>query len=379
MSNLPSTTLPESSLSTETPQLPVQGWAIVVMVWLTFGLTTLFNSFTLRFNSAAQRLINPDSRYGAPFALPQNMRETIGLLVGLWAGAYIAALIIGAIGSAFNKTINNRQILYSVTLGYLMAIVARLIFINVFPMTTDRFNNTYPLLPTDTYDVIHGLLTLDSIYTYHMFLVLVLIVGPMLVFLAEITGYWVGMLLNEQLTNMPTSAPFKLSEPNRYKIDPTIIINIVFLAFSIVLLVLGLLNVNDYETKMKNSPYLLHEFETVFHPLFVMGIAIFCGAVVGLGRGIRDPFAATASTFIGIALFLFLFFIFKQWMISFNIVLDENYVNELNPLIPNRLLFVSFWYLPPFLGAGTVVAVYFGINQLLERFKFRTFAPVAKK
>jgi hypothetical protein len=320
--------------------LPLQLWTVAFMAWMTFGFSTILNALALLpLNSGYQR--------GGVVNLPANMNETIWLVLGIWLSGYFSATMVGILN---RDTTQNRTIIYSTILGYWIAVICRLILINVFPIRTNSFGQEVPLLPVDPYDVAQGILTLDGVYTYHTFILLTLVLAPILIVIATLTGYWLGMLLRQEMAK--ASTPYSL--PERLETEPNLISVAFFLPLSFLFFIFGFFSLLTFD----GGDILISKIEIVFNPASNMFVTALAGAIIGLSIPADKIQAQQVKTLVsagvGAMIYTLIIIMMQQWFVSMATATSPDYINPLNLLLPNVVFFELLWLMPTLMMVSSV-------------------------
>lgn len=321
---------PSKPVVTPARELPLEGWVVVAAMWFSFGLSTLLNALALL-------PLNETFERNQTVILPESMREAIWLVLGLWLSGYLAALLLGF----FAQNIPNRTLTYSVIVGYELAILCRLMIINVFPVESSLIEGRLGVpttLPVDPYDVVVNLFNLNTPHPYHSFVVLVVFLGPVFVGLAAASGYWLRLVLDGSI-NLPTA-----------KIEPRALLTSTILPLALLFFIMGFINLWEGN----DNP--LDRLEILFNPAYDMLVAAICGVIVGASKFIKDRRTAIFSVVTGIMIHLQIMILLKQFFVS-NIAYGE-FTDPLNLLLPRFFYFIALWLGPILTAALSAHAIY---------------------
>lgn len=262
--------------------LRLEGWAVLLSLWVTFALSTTLSSVGLR-------ALHDDSA----IQLPTNMREAVWLVLGIWVTAYVVGLLVGFL---HGKMAAWRRIVGSAILGFILGLGWHLIFLG-----------TFPNIPYDNYNFLLDLLYLRGLPTYHAFLLLTLGIGPGIVALATYTG----LLLAQE------ARPEDLSQP---EMEPRGVLVAALLPMAAIIFILGAMNLHEQETLNEiwrdtrfagtdTSPIHFLYLNTLINPAVNMFLAALCGLLIGFTA--PNASASVYSTGVGLAIHTLLVMIAK--------------------------------------------------------------------
>ncbi len=317
----------EPSPSTATPShaLRLEGWAVLLCLWLTFGAVTVLTSLALQ-------------QIADPVRLPETMREAVWLVLGIWITAYLVGAVIGFLHA---DQASRRRIMGSTILGFLIALGLHLMFLNTFPGT-----------PRDGFGVFLDIVNLRPLPTYYAFILLTLVIGPGIVALSTFTGL---LLAQEFRSYLPP-----------LQIEGRIVLFNALAPLSLIIFVLGALNQrNDgrileifleaRQTDTVLEPVILLDLDHFINPTIHMIIAAIFGIGIGLLHIARSRTTAALNTMLGLGIHVTLVIIFAMLLAPHGPTQD--FANHLGSLqAPDVLFFVALWFGPPLVGAGAAFA-----------------------
>lgn len=317
----------QNTASSPTSQysLELEGWAVVLSLWITFGLSTIFNSFAFKDSLDEFDIIH----------LPQTIRGAIWLVIGIWGAGYLAGFIVGLIYHDFRT---KGIVMRSVAIGYTIAIGLRLLFINVFPNT-----------PTTGFGVIHDLFNLQPLPVYYTFLLLTLIAGPILTALASFT---VLLLAQERAF---------FTDVSRIRINPKAALFSALLPITVIIFILGVINIVEIDTardvqelarfnQVPTEPIVILYFNTLTNPSVNMILGAFVGILVGLSYIANSRSSAALSAGVGLMFHVFLVIILEEIFSTYAPTQAQSpqfaYTDNLNLLTTNIAFFIFLWIGP---------------------------------
>lgn len=325
------TTSSQFSLQTET-------WAVVLSMWITFGLSTILNSIAFK---------NSENEFGI-VQLPQTMREAIWLVLGIWGSGYLAGFIVGLM---YRDLRSKGTVMRSVALGFTIGIGFRLLFINVFPTT-----------PTTGFGVVRDIFQLRPLPVYYTFLLLTLVVGPALTALASFTG----LLLAQEWKDLFVAIP-------RFQINSQSVLLSALLPLTIILLILGVSNVYEADTareirqlaelrEISTPPFFILYFNTLSNPSINMILGAFVGILIGLSYAANNRTNAALSASLGIMIHVLLVILFEEIFAPYTPTQEQSvefaYTDHLNLITTDIVFFALLWAGPILTAAASAFAVH---------------------
>lgn len=315
--------------ATPTGGFQVVGGIFLLAMWFTFGISTLLNGF-------AFSGINPDYEEGTRVELPDSSQEMLWLVLGFWGAGYLAGLLAGAWG---NRNFTWSQITWSAVLGYETATLCRLLIINTFPV-----EDGYVQLPTDTYQTLVKLVSLETPHIYISFIFFTLLIGPVLVALGTLGVLAVIREMDLRGVVFP-------------RLDMRALILAAGLPLATLLMLMGLSYVlNPPEVSNNEITSLLPELELIYNPAVNMALAALCGLVIGLSPLIRDRWTGVISASVGIMLHLQIAVMLKALLVAYARL--EGYSDPLNLLMVDAVYFSLLWGGTVFVSGATTYAIH---------------------
>lgn len=290
-------------------------WVVALGAWMTFGVATVLNGLAL------QPLNDIFPGYGA-VNVPDNMREAIWLVLGMWAGGYLAGFLGGLLQE---RPGYESSIVWSAVLGYEIGAVLRLILIGYFP---DVPHEAF----TEALDIFY----LNAAPTYPTFLLLVLIFGPLMVGLAAVTGsFTAGGALTKFI---PTP-----------KIDATTAVGAVLLPMTLLFLRLAYLNYRDIDLSPGvqagggRTAGILY-IDTLVNPIFNMLVVAFLG--IRFGRAYFKRFQTSVIYGVGAGVMIHLLVLAVVYQVLTMYEPTPGTEHDLHLLLPDIPFFIIFWLGP---------------------------------
>jgi hypothetical protein len=329
-----STSIPLSDFRHAQSAVPVSFWAIVDVLWFSFGLSTILNR-------VAFSLMTPD--LSADHSFPIAIQESIWLVLGIWISGYLAGMFIGVRGREKDR----HTLVWSAIIGFEIMVLLRIIFLDAFPDgQQDAFGNIFTIF------------TLAGVPGYISFLFLSTVIGALLVGIAVTTG----LILSQ---NQP--------KPLAYlSLDPRLLVTSILLPWAILLAGWGVLNILDFETlkELRQNPYdsthLLH-LDLFLNPATHMLIAALVGVLLGASPYARYQGSLLFTTSAGMMVYVLFIIVSKD---LFMIYAVDTIEDKLNLSYPNAAIFGLLWYGPVFTGTLGAFAVYnlkISLWQFLEQ------------
>ncbi|MBI5931718.1 MAG: hypothetical protein HY862_20580 [Chloroflexi bacterium] len=318
-------------------------WAIALTAWVTFGIATLLNGLALKH-------LNPDFPGYGPVNLPDNMREAIWLVLGMWAGGYIGGFLCGVWQE---RPGYHASMVWSAVLGYEIAVGLRLMLIGYFP---DVAHEAF----TEALDLFY----LNSLPTYPAFFVMVMFLGALMVGLAVVTGSFTASGALAKALPMP-------------KIDGTTVIVAALLPMTLLFLQLALLNMRDIDLAPgieasggTRTAGILH-IDALISPIMNMLVA----SVVGIrfGRAFFQRFQPAVIYGAGAGVMVHLLSLVIIYQVLTMYEPTSTNAPDLHLLIPKSAFWLILWIGPVF--AAMVVTFVFQV-LLLSLFGERPSTPL---
>lgn len=312
------------------------------------------------------------------FAHPSNTREAAIAIVAVWAGAYLAGVIIGlAVTTMFSLW----DVITSVIAGYLLAALLHLFIIGPFPN-----------VPTNSFEVLRDLVSLKPLPVYYTFALMILVLGPILVGVATYTGYLVAKEYPSlHLPTIPT-------------VNATAFLVTILIPISIMMSVIGSLNTCDFDNILgfkgignfqvadvcdmddkqrqtasyqqlvenvnRNLPFddqetfpsiLIFYLDLLPNALVNALLALVVGIFIGLTRHTTASdvaFSAGLGMIVYIGLTLVLVSILKPTSTT-RVDYTPIYNDRLGDLSnPEPVIFLTLWIIPPLIAAASAFAVH---------------------
>jgi hypothetical protein len=315
-----------STAKSETANEPVfVVWATIMMVWFTFGASTILNRIALEsVNRDTDRLISD---------FPLEISDSIWLVLGIWIAAYIEGIVVGLRGSS----IHSWSLIFSSSLGYTLAVLARIVILDVFPIA-----------PRDAFSDIWGVVTLSGIPGYWSFVVLVLFVGQFFAGIAVFTGQVIAREMPQLRT--PTF------------IDPSIVFAAIILPVAFLITGWGFVIILDESARVSletsrfaqiELPY-LREF---LQPFAHLVVAILAGLVIGQLRHLSTIRSVVISASIGMMGYVTLIFLSKD---MFLLYAPASFEDPIDLVLPNAFQFTLLWWGPVLMvaaAAGMILSI----------------------
>lgn len=356
------TTESKTSLSSRLFRLDL--WVLTFTAWITFGTATLLNGVAL------ERLNDFFPGYGI-VNLPNNMREAIWLVLGIWAGGYIGAFICGLLWQ--DRPGYHASTVWSAVLGYEIAVGMRMILIGYFP---DVGHEAF----TEILDIFY----LKALPTYPAFFIMVMGLGALMVGLAVVTG------------SFTSSGAFSDMLP-KPKIDGATVVVAALLPMTLLFLRLAILNIRDIdlapgvEATGGRTAGILY-IDSLVNPFANMLVAAWVGIRFGRKYLQRLQSDIIYSSAVGVMIHLLVLVMIYQVLTMYEPELGKGHALHL--LLPNyrnwtieiwrltitvpRYVFWLLLWMGPVLAAATVAYV----SQVVLRSLFGSYpagdAPVQK-
>lgn len=336
--------------------------------WFCFGLITIVNSIIL------SQIIGDGS-----FIYPESTREAATLIVVIWGAAYIAGIFVGLVADTTKHSI--WKYVGSVVAGYLLATTLHVILLGPFPGT-----------PADSWQVVLDLFDLRPLPTYYTFILMTIVLGPLLVSVATYTGY----ILANEFTGLRIDS-------NRVGLYPTVILFCAIAPLTIMMPIIGTLNVCNIDTffgisvselcdydeqqsqatsyqrlvRNANNDLPIQEQQTVptiiiFYlgllpnPLVNALLALFCGVLVGLKRTWHGPslaYSAGWGMVIYIVMMMLLVTVLKPTAstIDFTPIYNDRLGDLSNP---DLIIFSTLWAIPALIAMSSAYATHTLIHTI---------------
>jgi hypothetical protein len=307
-------------------------------MWISFGLSTVLNSIAFKNSLDSSGLVQ----------LPQTMRDSIWLVLGIWGGGYLAGFIVGLMYRDFQtKSI----VMRSAALGFTIGIGFRLLFINVFPNT-----------PTTGFGVVRDLFELRPLPVYYTFLLLTLVVGPALTALASFTGLLLTQEWNATVFDVP-----------RFQINPQSVLLSALLPLTVIILILGVANIYQSDAaqdiqrlaqlrEAPTPPIIILYFNTLSNPSVNMILGAFMGILIGLSYTANSHTNAALSVGVGLMIHVLLIVLFEEIFSPYAPTEGQSiefaYTDDLNLITTDIIFFALFWVGPIITAGASAFAVH---------------------
>lgn len=255
--------------------------------------------------------------------LPNRFEGALWLVLGLWVGGILAALVLTYLGWYRDLS----ELIWTVLLGYGLGALVRLIFLGRF-LDGAR----------DAWDTLWGVVKLQDFPPYDAFVLLVLPVGFLLVAAAAVTS---AVLLPALNLRAAWSAE---------RVKPRLLGSI-FLLMPIVLVSLVAIRTLNSQTSTAEIALLNTEWLTL--PQTNMILAALLGFVVGGAYLCESRFAAAVTLFLSASAHVIVMLLIDSTAASY-----DPFYDGINPNQVNFLPFVFFWIGTPAIGAIAAFALH---------------------
>lgn len=297
--------------------------AVIGFLWLSLGLSTFLNNIALYGVNS-----NLDDRS----TFPNSIGGLIWLIAGIWVSGYVTGLVLGILTGRENR----RSMVANAVVGYELMVVLRLIFLDAFPA-----------IQQDAFEDIYHSLTFAGVPGHLSFLLLTLIFGAALVWLAVYTGYIISQMFP------------KLSEL-RFDFDSRLIIGNAVLPGAILITFWSLTNLLQWDAieaadRQQFEPFTLLNVDVFLNPALHMIVAAIVGLMVGLSPYSRGLMKVVLSTAIGAMSYVLLTFITKDLLVLYA---PLDYKDSLDFGYPNLILFTLLWLGTVFTAVASAFAFY---------------------
>ena len=301
-------------------------WVIALTAWVTFGTATLLNGLALHSlneNFPGYGIVN----------LPNNMREAIWLVLGIWAGGYIGGFICGLWQDRPGYHVST---VWSAVLGYEIAVGMRMILIGYFPDVGH-----------EAFSEILDIFYLKALPTYPAFFIMVMVLGALMVGLAVVTGSFTSSGVFSTLLPKP-------------KIDGTVVVVAALLPMTLLFFRLAVLNIRDIdlapgiEAAGGRTAGILY-IDSLVSPLSNMLVASWVGIRFGRRflRGFQSDVIYSATA--GVMIHLLFLSIVYQVLTMYEP--ETGKAHDLHLLLPDYVFWLVLWVGPVF-AAGAIAFVY---------------------
>ncbi len=297
--------------------------AILGFVWLSFGISTFLNNLALY-------VINHDLDDRSVF--PTTIGSLMWLIAGIWISGYVGGFVLGLLTGQEKR----RSMIASAVVGYEFMVLARLTFLNAFP-----------LIKQDAFEDVFQSLTLDGVPGHLSFFLLSVIFGTLLVWLAVYTGY-------------ELSRVFPRFSTVQFEFDARLALSATILPATLLLSLWSLLNLIHWQRVEDQNigaftPFTLVDIEVVLNPALHMIMAAIVGILIGLSPYSRGLKRVLLSTGVGALSYVLLVIATKDIFVLFA---SLEYEDNLNFGYPNLILFTLLWLGPVFTAVVSAFAFY---------------------
>lgn len=296
---------------------------ILGFMWFSFGISTFLNNIALY-------VINYELEDKSVF--PTNIESLMWLVGGIWVSGYFTGLIFGILTGQEKR----RSMIASAIVGYELMVVARLVFLNAFPA-----------IQQDAFEDVVVSLTLGGVPGHISFLLLSLVFGTFLVWLAVYTGH----VVSESSISLKQLV---------FEFEPRLALSMTLLPATLLLSFWSFLNLINWEQVEDQNAgvfgtLILVNIEVVLNPALHMIMAALAGVLVGLSPYSRGLSRVLLSAAIGSISYVLLVIATKD---LFALFATLEYEDNLNFGFPNLILFTLLWLGPVFTAVVSAFAFY---------------------